>query len=183
VAAVAKQSKTDSWFAAAQIAVVGVFFCVYALSAMKPSWNIPTERNLITVGGIFSDIPHSCDRAYAFVTDSGQHIWLGCIPDVGQASCLENNGVPVQGLVGREMTIGYFHVDRPLWKLGRSSWPDILTTVSERGTPILSFSESQARLQRNYADACQSAATLAIILLLVGVACLFAFLKAVYRLT
>lgn len=108
------------------------------------TWTMPAESQLQTASGFFSASHFSPRSPYAFITDAGNHISLGCDPEEYGADCFSDYGFLLPALAKRHVAIGYFYVYNPY----RASHSNVLVTISTRRGAILSYADSKVRMSK-----------------------------------
>jgi hypothetical protein len=109
-------------------------------SIVPRTWQIVPESQLITSHGRFLTSRLSNDFPYVFVADSGGRVDLGCLPQAGQAFCL--NSSDLRYLASRSTTVGYYYVEN----FRHPKLSNILMTVSENGVSLMGYETSHQRL-------------------------------------
>jgi hypothetical protein len=111
------------------------------LDLVPHNWAIPGEEELTIVQGHFAPLKRSLKSPYRFITNDGKNVALGCLPESGMATCLEDSGIDLTVLSREQTQVGYFHV--PNWRALALS--DVMVTLSAGGKPLLTYSESRKK--------------------------------------
>jgi hypothetical protein len=108
------------------------------------TWVMPAQDRLLTASGAFSAAHLNTRAPYFFTTDAGSLITLGCNPEEYGTNCFSDYGFSLPALAARHVTIGYFYVHNP----NRENQSNVIATISDIGGPILSYAESEARIEK-----------------------------------
>jgi hypothetical protein len=138
------------WSSIATYFTLGIFMCVASWYGYKTNWRPPTEHELVIAQGNFVDQSHKDNMPYEFVTDSGLHLQLGCLPEYRVASCLEHQGIWPKILESGRVTLAYFEVHTPSWEYRTRSWPDVIAKITKGGRPMLSFETTHGWFEHEY---------------------------------
>jgi hypothetical protein len=140
-----------TWPSVAYIAAWGagliIFFYTQSYLVL---WHLPKPQEIIKSSGSFIG-ERSPLHPYAFVTDEGERMLLGCVPQIEGSYCLEHVGVSMKALPASRVTVGHYRVIYPPWRILRRGSPDILVSVDRDGQSLYSFRQSHAELVSGHA--------------------------------
>jgi hypothetical protein len=145
----AKTENSDSWAYIILVYVSGIVMgCFWFWQDIpRHTWLIPAERSLIVADGHFFAAKRDRWSPYEFVTDAGDSLTLGCLPESTQNMCLEDMGLNLRTLAQQKSRIGFFYVRN--WRTWRArKFSDVLVTLSTNGTPLLSYEKSESNLRQ-----------------------------------
>lgn len=135
-----------SWRDVVRLVAIGVaIIVIFFTQSFLVTWQLPAPKDITKVSGSFTD-EHTALYPYTFAMDDGVKMYLGCTPGTHNYYCLEASRVWTPALIGAHVTIEYYQVPYPWWRIYKPGSPIVLISVERDGHPIFSFEQSHAQL-------------------------------------